>query len=150
MTRLAAFVLALASVFVPAVEPAIAQGQAGPLIVQNAWMRAVPGADTAAVYLVLKNTGTQPVIVVGVNSPAASHVMVHETSNVNGQSQMRMHDKLVVAPGQSVSFQPGGLHIMLSGMKKRITIGQTVPLILLLANGGPVQVAAIVRPLDAQ
>ncbi|MEP7242524.1 MAG: copper chaperone PCu(A)C [Gammaproteobacteria bacterium] len=149
MTRLAAFVLTLAAAFGPAVEPAIAQGHASPLIVQNAWMRSVPGADTAAVYLVLRNTGVQPVIVIGVRSPVASHVMIHETSTANGTSQMRMHDKLVVAPGQSVSFQPGGLHIMLSGLKKSVLIGQTVPLVL-LTNDGQVQVAALVRPLDAQ
>jgi copper(I)-binding protein len=128
----------------------LASGQASALIVQNAWMRAVPGSDTASVYLVLRNTGAEPVIVIGVRSPAASHVMIHETSTVGGQSRMRMHEKLVIAPGQSVAFAPGGLHVMLSGMKKSPLIGQTVPLILLLANGGTVQVAAIVRPLDAQ
>lgn len=150
MTRSAACILALVAAFLPAFASAPARAQVSPLGVQNAWMRKVPGADTAAVYLVLRNTSAQPVIVIGVRSPAASHVMVHETSNVNGQSQMRMHERLVVAPGQSVSFQPGGLHIMLSGLKKSITIGQSVPLILLLANGGQVQVAAVVRPLDAQ
>jgi copper(I)-binding protein len=128
----------------------LATAQASPLIVQNAWMRAVPGSDTASVYLVLRNTSVEPVIVIGVRSPAASHVMIHETSTVGGQSRMRMHEKLVIGPGQSVALVPGGLHVMLSGMKKSPLIGQTVPLILLLANGGTVQVAAIVRPLDAQ
>jgi copper(I)-binding protein len=61
-----------------------------------------------------------------------------------------MHEKLVIAPGQSVAFEPGGLHVMLSGMKKSLLIGQTVPLIFLLANGGQVNVAAVVRPLDAK
>jgi copper(I)-binding protein len=127
---------------------AFAQGS--PLIVQNAWLRKAPGTDTAAVYLVLRNTSVQPVIVIGVRSPAASHVMIHETSTVDGQSRMRMHEKLVIAPGHSVTFAPGGMHVMLSGMKKSPLIGQTVPLILLLADGGRVQVAAVVRPLGAE
>jgi copper(I)-binding protein len=133
-----------------ALGPVLAFAQASPLIVQNAWMRKAPGSDTAAVYLVLRNTSVEPVIVIGVRSPAASHVMIHETSTAGGQSRMRMHEKLVIAPGQSVSLAPGGLHVMLSGMKKSPLIGQTVPLVLLLANGGTVQVAAIVRPLDAE
>lgn len=150
MNRLAGLVLAWALALVAAFVPALAAAQASPLVVQNAWMRKAPGSDAAAVYLVLRNTSAQPVIVVGVSSPVASHVMIHETSTEDGQSRMRAHDRLVIAPGQSVAFQPGGMHVMLSGIKKTLTIGQTVPLVLLLANGGQVQVAAMVRPLDAQ
>ena len=120
------------------------------LIVENAWMRKAPGVDTAAVYLNLRNASAEPIVVIGVRSPVASHVMIHETSTEGGQSRMRMHDKLVIAPGQTVAFAPGGMHVMLSGFKKAPLIGQTAPLILLLANGGQVQVAAVVRPLDAQ
>jgi copper(I)-binding protein len=80
----------------------------------------------------------------------ASNVMIHETSTVNGQSQMRMHEQLAVAPGKSVALQPGGLHVMLSGFKKSPLIGQTVPLVLVLSNGETVAVAAVVRSLGAQ
>jgi copper(I)-binding protein len=140
---LLAFVAALA-------VPALAAAQTAPLIVQNAWMRKVPGADTASVYLVLKNTSVQPVIVVAVRSPLATHVMIHETSIVHGQSQMRMHEKLLVPPGKTIALQPGGLHVMLSGFKKSPLIGQTVPLVLVLSNGETVPVAAVVRSLGAQ
>lgn len=150
MNRLPACVLASMAALAFVGFPVLATAQVSPLIVQHAWMRKVPGADTASVYLVLRNASVEPVIVIGVRSPAASHVMIHETSTVAGQSRMRMHEKLVIAPGQSVSLAPGGLHVMMSGMKKSVLIGQTVPLVFLLANGGTVQVAAVVRPLDAQ
>jgi copper(I)-binding protein len=130
--------------------PAFAAAQTSPLVVQNAWMRKVPGADTAAVYLVLRNTGVQPVTVVGVQSPVATHVMIHETSMTGGQSQMRMHEQLVVAPGQTLALQPGGLHVMVSGFKKSPLIGQTVPFVLVLSNGVTVPMAAVVRSLGAQ
>lgn len=146
MNRLAACLLAFVAVAVPALVAA----QASPLIVQNAWMRKVPGADTAAVYLVLQNTGVEPVIVVAVKSPTATHVMIHETSTVSGQSQMRMHEKLVIPPGKTMALQPGGLHVMLSGFKKSPLVGQTVPLVLVLSNGATVPVAAVVRSLGAQ
>jgi copper(I)-binding protein len=138
-----AFVAALAA-------PAFAAAQTSPLIVQNAWMRKVPGADTAAVYLVLRNAGVQPVTVVSVQSPLATHVMIHETSVTGGQSQMRMHEQLVVAPGQTLALQPGGLHVMVSGFKKSPLIGQSVPFVLVLSNGTTVPVAAVVRSLGAQ
>jgi copper(I)-binding protein len=144
---LAACLLAFVAAFA---VPAIAAAQTSPLLVQNAWMRKVPGADTAAAYLVLRNTGAEPVIIVGVRSPLASTVMIHETSTVGGQSQMRMHEKLVVAPGKTVALQPGGLHVMLSGFKQSPLIGQTVPLVLVLANGATVPVSVVVRSLGAQ
>lgn len=130
--------------------PALAGAQAGPLIIQNAWMRTTPGSDTAAVYLVLRNTSVEPIIVIGVKSPVASHVMIHETSTKGGTSRMRMHEKLVIGPRQSVTFSPGGMHVMLSGLKKTPLIGQTVPIVLLLANGNTVETAVLVRPLDAR
>jgi periplasmic copper chaperone A len=144
--RLAACVLALVASLVPAPGAA----QAGPLIVQGAWIRKVPGADTAAAYLVLRNPSAQPVIVIGVRSALAEHAMIHETSTVGGQSRMRMHEPLVIAPGQRVALEPGGLHVMLSGLRKDPVVGQAVPLVLLLANGAQVQVAAVVRPLGSQ
>lgn len=152
MNRLAAIVMVLATAFaaVLGTAPAHAQAQVSPLIVQNAWLRKAPGVDSAAVYLVLRNSGAMPVVVVGVRSPVASQVMVHETSTTGGQSRMRAYEKLIIAPGKSVAFEPGGLHLMLTGFKKSITIGQTVPLVLVLSNGTTVAVAAVVRPLDAQ
>ena len=119
------------------------------LVVRDAWVRVTPGSDVAAVYLSLRNAGLRPIIVVGVQSSIAGHSMMHETSLVNGQFQMRMRDRIVIAPGQTVSFAPGGLHIMLSGLKQRASAGQTMPLVLLLADGGQVSLAAVVKPLAA-
>lgn len=147
MTKLAACLIAFVAAFA---VPTFAAAQASPLIVQNAWMRKVPGAETAAVYLVLRNTGVQPVIVVAVRSPVASNVMLHETSTVGGQSQMRMHEQLLIAPGKTVALQPGGLHLMVSGFKKSPLIGQTVPFVLVLSNGETVPVGVVVRSLGAQ
>lgn len=125
------------------------QAQAGALVVQEAWARKAPGSDVAAVYLSLRNTSAQPMIVVGVRSPGAASAMIHETSVQGGQSQMRPKDRIVIAPGQTVTLQPGGTHIMLSGFKSNYGVGQSVPLVLLLADGQQVQAAAVVRPLTA-
>src|SRR5688572_5357597 len=95
-------VLAGAAAFMPSL--AIAQSNA--LIVQDAWIRKPPGVNTAAAYFVLQNTGSLPLKVIGVSSPIADHVMVHETSVVQGQSRMRMRDEVVVAPGKTVTFAP--------------------------------------------
>lgn len=125
-------------------------GQPPPLVAQNAWVRATPGADVAAAYLTLRNVSANTVTVTGVESPIAGHAMIHETSVQGGQSRMRPHEQLVVAPGMTVKFEPGGLHVMLHDLKQPLTVGQTVPLVITLAGGGTLQVTAAVRPLSAE
>ncbi len=140
---------ALAWLLAAALPVSVAATLPGPpvLIVTEAWVRKAPGVDTAAVYLSLSNSGAKPVIVVGVQSPAAANSMIHESSVRNGQAMMRMKDKIVIVPGQKVSFAPGGLHIMLSGLKSTFAIGQSVPLVLLTSDGAQVAVVAVVKPL---
>ncbi len=127
-----------------------AMSQTPALVVEDAWTRQVPGSDVAAVYLTVRNPTVRPITIVGVESPVATHAMIHETKTERGQSQMRPHEQLVIPAGGTVKLQPGGLHIMLHGVKQPASVGQTVPLELLLAGGSKVAVAAIVRPLNAQ
>lgn len=127
-----------------------ALAQAPALVVQEAWTRQAPGSDVAAVYLTLRNPSTKPIVIVGVESSVASHAMIHETKTESGQSRMRPHEQLVVPPGETVKLEPGGLHVMLHGLTQPVAVGQSVPLVLLLDGGGKVQVAAVVRPLNAQ
>jgi copper(I)-binding protein len=100
--------------------------------------------------MTLRNPTTKPISVVGVESSLASHAMIHETKTASGQSRMRPHEQLEVPPGQTVKLEPGGLHVMLHGVTQAPAVGQSVPLVLLLADGNKVQVAAVVRPLNAQ
>jgi len=127
-----------------------AVAQVPALMVQDVWTRQTPGSDVAAVYMTVRNPGAKPVSIVGVESSLASHAMIHETKIEGGQSRMRPHEQLVVPPGQTIKFEPGGLHVMLHGLTQSVAVGQSVPLVLLLADGSKVQVAALVRPLNAQ
>ena len=117
------------------------------LSAQDAWVRATPGVDVAAAYLTLHNGGTEAVVVSGVSSPAAGAAMIHESSLVNGQSTMRAHERLRLGAGETVHFAPGGLHIMLHGLKRPLAPGDEVPLVLLLEGGGSLTVTARVRAL---
>lgn len=132
--------LALLAAAVSAAAPPV-------LTAQEAWIRATPGVDVAAAYLTLRNAGTQPVVVTGVRSPAAESAMIHETKLINGESTMRPQESLRIAPGEAVRFAPGGLHIMLHGLKRPLAVGDEVPVTVLLEGGGSVTVLARVRPL---
>lgn len=149
----AAAVLALCLLVAP---PSIADQPAGvqpaistPILVTDAWIRAIPGADTAAAYMTLRNSSGHSVTVQGVQSAAAAHVMIHETSLQGGMSRMRPHAQIVIAAGATVKLEPGGLHVMLQGLAQPLNVGQSVPLVVLLTDGTSVQAEARVRPLAA-
>jgi periplasmic copper chaperone A len=149
MRRSAEFLHALVFAVLATLAACCAMAQAPALIVQDAWTRQAPGSDVAAVYLTLRNPTTKPITIVGVESSVAAHAMIHESKMVNGQSQMRPHEQLLVPPGQTVKLEPEGLHVMLHGLTQPVAVGQSVPLVLLLADGSKVQVKALVRPLNA-
>ncbi|MBS0365962.1 MAG: copper chaperone PCu(A)C [Proteobacteria bacterium] len=123
------------------------QAPASALQVQDAWVRAVPGTGTAALYLRVRNDGPTPITLVAVSTGAARSAMIHQSQMVAGRSTMRMLDKLVVAPGQTVSFAPGGLHIMLEDLTRPLRTGDMVHAVLQLSGGAQVPLEARVRPL---
>ncbi|HXY75349.1 MAG TPA: copper chaperone PCu(A)C [Steroidobacteraceae bacterium] len=123
---------------------------AAALAVLDAWIRAVPGTDVAAAYLTLRNNGREPLVIVGVRSPIAPHAMIHETQTLNGQSTMRPRETLRIAPGETVTFAPGGLHVMLEPLAHPLTVGEEVPLVILLEGGASVEAKARVRALTAE
>jgi copper(I)-binding protein len=128
----------------------LAVAQQPSLVVQNAWVRAAPGADVAAAYVTLRNVSNSDVTVTGVESPVAGHAMIHETRVQSGQSRMRPRESLTLHPQSTLKFEPGGLHIMLHDLKQPLTVGQSVPLVFDLAGGSSIKVTAVVRPLTAE
>jgi periplasmic copper chaperone A len=134
-------------VLLAALMPAAIAAAVPALSAQDAWVRATPGVDVAAAYLTLHNGGTQPVVVSGVSSTAAAAAMIHETTLVNGQAMMRVHEPLRIAAGETVRFAPEGLHIMLHGLKHPLAPGDEVALVLQLEGGGSLTVRARVRAL---
>jgi len=119
--------------------------------VEQVWARATPGmAKSAAIYLTITNTGTTPDTLEGVaTTPAAAHADLHEMKMANGVMEMRPLKSLTIDPGKSVKLQPGGYHIMLTGLKGPLKEGQTVPLTLTFAHAGTQQVTASVAKVGA-
>ena len=120
------------------------------LTVSGAWLRWVPGTQVASAYFELRNDGKRTVAVTAVESPAAEHAMLHESFIENGQSRMRHVEKIEIAPARTVRLEPGGLHVMLHGLREGIAVGQSVPLTLTLSTGENLRFTAEVRPLGAQ
>ena len=60
---------------------------------------------------------------------------------------MQQQSEVVIQPGESVHFSPGGLHIMLFGLKKPLTEGQSVTISLQTKEGKSIVITAnVARP----
>lgn len=99
--------------------------------VDNAWLRAgPPNANMLAAYVTLSNESEKTITLVGADSDAFGMTEIHRTIEVNGVFKMREQKALPMAAGESLTMEPGGLHIMLMMPKQAIEVGQTVVITL--------------------
>ncbi len=61
------------------------------------------------------------------------------------QHMATLVDGIDIAAGATVSLQPGGYHLMLTGLKSPLTAGMHFPLTLTFAKAGRVTVDAVVE-----
>ena len=83
-----------------------------------------PGQKTGAAYMLLEAAETAAIT--KLESPQAKAVEVHSMINDKGVMKMRKIDRLELPAGTTVKFEPGGLHLMLIGLKKPLKAGDTV------------------------
>ncbi|WP_414833815.1 copper chaperone PCu(A)C [Afifella sp. YEN Y35] len=137
----------LAAGLIAAGGSAFAQGagpiEVGDLTISHAWTRATPpGAPSAGGYLTISNEGSQPDRLVSVSAPFAKESLVHAMSMQDGVMKMReMTEGLEIQPGESVTLEPGGNHVMFMGLETALTAGNSVPVTLTFARAGQVEIS---------
>jgi len=88
----------------------------GDLTIDDAWVRPlVPGMGMTAAYAQLKNTSGRPIEFCELVSPQFESVELHRTEIVAGVAKMRQMNELSLAPEETLTLEPGGLHLMLIG-----------------------------------
>lgn len=128
--RLAAAVL-FGAAWLPA-TPATAANVA----VCKPWARASVGTTRPGVaYLTLENTGAAPIVLTGVETPVATRPELHESVVEDGRAEMRRVKELRIAPGESVTLAPGGLHVMLIDLQGPLEEGRRFELTLRFDDG---------------
>ncbi len=104
------------------------------------WARAtVPGQTGSAAYLSIHNGQRTADRLLAVATPAAAKATIHTTSTAGGVVRMRAAGPLPVGAGQMVEMKPGGMHVMLTGLKAPLRVGQQLPLTLRFQRGGLVR-----------
>ena len=114
------------------------------ITVEDAWARAAaPGRASAAAYFTIANTGGGDRLV-AVSTPVGT-ASIHSTSMDGGVMRMRPLDFLDVPAGGTVRLEPGGTHVMLTGLREPLTAGSSLPLTLRFERSGERRLSLEVR-----
>jgi periplasmic copper chaperone A len=126
--------------------------KAGTLVISQPWSRATPaGAQVASGYLTITNNGTAPDRLLGGSSETAANIDVHEMASNGGVMTMRAVDGgVALAPGATVTLAPGGLHLMLTDIKKPLKQGDRLAITLKFEKAGDVAVTFNVLGIGAK
>jgi periplasmic copper chaperone A len=106
--------------------------------VEGAWARpTVPGQQGGGGFLTLRSPVADRLI--GGSTPLAQRFELHTMTMKGDVMEMREVDGIDLPAGQKVELKPGGLHVMLVGLKQPLKVGTKVPVTLRFKNAGEVK-----------
>lgn len=136
------------------------------ITISEAWVRPTAQGNNAAVYLVIKNGTPADLIILAASTKVARAVEIHQSmilsaddldgmiegGAVEATNEMQMQDVMQMTPlnavelpsGSSLSFEPGGLHIMLIDLENELTLGGNLLLTLSFDNREDLQFEVLV------
>ncbi|UZJ62460.1 copper chaperone PCu(A)C [Pseudomonas sp. KU26590] len=114
--------------------------------VEDPWVRAtVAGQPSSGAFM--RITADTDSTLLGVTSPVAKDVQIHEMSMTNDVMRMGPVDAVPLPAGKTVALDPDGYHVMLMGLNGQIKEGDQVPLTLTVKNAkGETEVVNVSAP----
>jgi hypothetical protein len=106
-----------------------------------------PAGPNGAAYMTLTNAGDGDDRLVAVETDVAGEAQIHESTLDGGVMSMQQVDGVDLPAGDTVSLEPGGLHVMLLDVRGDLAVGDTVPLTLSFTTTGEQTVTVEVVPL---
>ena len=121
--------------------PACAQD----LVVTNAWIRSLPGHLPAAAYFTIRNSGDDDATITGAQSAACGTLALHQSTNMGGMEKMDDVKSVTVPAHESISFAPGGYHLMCIDPRAAVKRGAKIPIALQFKDGTSLAATFVVR-----
>jgi hypothetical protein len=133
-----------AGVLLTSAVPLAAQGAS--VTARNAFaFETMPGRNVTAVFVTLENRGSVPRALVRGATPAADTLELHEMKREDGMMKMSPVKSIEIPANGTAELRPGGLHLMLFGVRKPLAAGDSITVSLTLDDGSVLSVGAEVR-----
>lgn len=125
-----------------AAPPAATEIALGEIAIAGAFTRAtLPNAPVAGGFLTITNHGAAPDRLVAASASIAKETQIHEMAMEGDVMKMRqLVEGIAIAPGETITLAPGGLHIMFMGLNTTLVEGETVPVTLTFEAAGTVTI----------
>lgn len=127
------------------------------LTVSDAWARPSLAGNNSALYFVIQNPGEDDTLL-GVATKVAGTAEMHKTMSVESDHNMDhsmsgsdmgtmpagevmtmvKQETVLVLGGEKVSFEPGGLHVMLVGLNSDLAVGDTIEVTFTFEKAGEI------------
>ncbi|PHS29409.1 MAG: hypothetical protein COA85_00705 [Robiginitomaculum sp.] len=121
-----------------------AETSAPKITLKSAWMRPPPGSrDTSAAYLVIQNEGGADTLL-SASSPLADEVQMHISEMKDDVMSMRREDAVAIPAHGTVTYTPGGRHLMVFGIQDGVKAGDKLTLTLTFKRAGVITVEGVV------
>jgi len=116
--------------------------------IEGAYVREVPPiAPASASFMTLKNNSSEDIKLIGAASDVSEKVELHTHKNDSGMMKMRRVKNIDIPAKGITKLQPGGLHIMLIGLKAPLKAGQKIQLTLIFEDKSEKQLTLPVKSM---
>lgn len=116
----------------------------GYLTVSDPWARPGFAGGNSGAFFVVHNPGNADLLL-SASSDISEMVEVHRTIMDGDVMQMQPQESVPIPAEDMVAFAPGGLHVMLIGLKADLVAGDTFELVLNFRDAGEIFLQVEVR-----
>lgn len=127
-----------------------ALAEASEVKLTDGWIRALPSGLPAGGYFTLHNDGAKPMTLTGAQSKACGMLMLHKSDSMGGMMHMEDVAKVDVPAHGTLTFAPGGYHLMCMDPSADIKPGKTVSVTLTFSDGSSATSPFAVRTASGQ
>lgn len=120
-------------------------GDPAPTYVDQAWVRLSPNKDMPSSGYFVAHGGDAGTQLRGVMTDYALKVEMHESVQKDGVMSMKTVDHVDIPAKESVTFAPGGKHLMIWGVNDTAISQGKMQMTFLMANGDRLLVDAVIR-----
>ena len=126
------------------------RAQADAIEVRDIFSRATIGQTTSGVvYLTIVNHASSPDRLMSASTPVAARTDLHMTVRDGDVVRMRRLETIDIEAGGTLAFEPGGAHVMLSGLEAPLREGDSFELTLEFEAAGPMTLEVPVKSIAA-